>query len=354
MIVVRSIAFILAAAVVAIASPSAFAVQGPGRSPPPPAPPAAREALVIPPPPAIPGAPAPSPEVAPEVIPSLTPEEEKERRAEADASPRRSNFGDQRPIAQPAVPAAPVRVRQQIKLTPGDAMMIDRSAISDSLRVSATDLRNPSGFTNIYEVDQRPDVLVRANGAVYAVFPLGDYALVKKDKRPYVQVLVPPGTMYYIGEPNWRRVWLPGIRGMMPKLRLRTAEEFAADTPPASSLQRVEATMPLDYSNAYVRPVLMEDFPGVGLLSSRIETLITPSERAFNHEPQGPPIVSRDEIVPHPVLAPSIEAGTERAAVDPQATAPPMHTDVLYRRNRMSLLLDRAAQQGAGPRPAQR
>jgi len=222
-------------------------------------------------------------------------------------------------------------------------MIVDRGAMSESLRIQRSDLRVPSGFTSIYEVEQRPDVLVRANGAVYAVFPQGDYALAKKRKKWVIQTLVPAGTMFYIGEPNWRRVWLPGIRGMAPKLRLMSAEEFAAQSPPASSVNRIEPTMPHDYSGVYIVPFMMEDHPGIGLISTRIDTFIDPVERAFGTVPMAQMNASSSESIRHPVLAPAVDA--KRAAAG-DGIAPPIHTDSLYRRGRLTSLLERAAQRG--------
>lgn len=312
-----------------------------------PPPPQAEEPLKIPPPPAIPGAPAPPEDPIVEKVKASTPEELEAHQAAADASPRVSNFADHHATPKPSVPAAPVRRRQEIKLFPSEAMIVDRGAMSESLRVPAADLRVPTGFSTIYEVDQRPDVLVRANGAIFAVFPQGDYALGVKDKRPYIQTLVSPGTVFYIGEPNWRRVWLPGVRGMMPKLRLLTADEFAAQTPPASALDRVEPTMPHDYDSVYVMPVMMEEFPGIGLISTRIETFITPAERAFGLMAEGPTPTSYDESVPHPVFAPLLNANAAAAEAKGDGAAPPIHTDALYRRGRLGSLLERAAKQGA-------
>lgn len=299
----------------------------------------------IPPPPAIPGAPEPVQAPAKPAEPPQTPAQRLAHEAEAAASPRRSNFAEQRMRDKPLVPPASVRLRQQIKLTPSEAMIVDRGAMSDSLRVQAADLRVPSGFSTIYEVDQRPDVLVRGNGAIYAVFPTGDYALAVKNRRPYVQTLVSPGTMFYIGEPDWRRLTLPGIRGINPRLRLLNAEEYQARTPAASAVDRIEPTMPYDYGMVYLEPMLMEDFPGIGPISARIDTFIDPAARAFS--PANAEPMSRDETLRHPVLA-----GSAQATEDDGASAPRLHTDPAYRRSRLDALLDRAAQ--VSPAPAAR
>lgn len=297
----------------------------------------------LPPPPAIPGYPEPAEREGPPELPPLTPEELAARQAEADASPRRNTFGDHRPRMGPAVPPAPTRRRQQIRLIPSEAMVADRGALSESLRVQAADLRLPSGFSTVYEVEQRPDVLVRGDGAIYAVFPQGDYALAMRDKRPVVQTLVPAGTMFYIGEPDWRRVWLPGLRGMMPRLALVSPEEQQAKTPPASAVHRVEPTMPHDYEAVYIMPMMMEDFPGIGLLSTRIDTWVTPASRAFGTvSPSG--IAQSHETVRHPLLTGSLAPFGEG---DSDEVAPPLHLNDLYRRDRISGLLQRAAQVGA-------
>lgn len=300
-----------------------------------------RDDLRIPPPPAIPGAPAPPPEVIDPALAPLSPEEIAALEVAAAASPRVSNFADRRGAVQPPVPLPVMRVRQEIHIRPTEATVADRGAMSQSLLMQPADLRLPSNFTTLYEVEQRPDLLVRGNGAAYAVFPQGDYALAyTRKKQPYVQTLIPAGTIFYIGEPDWRKIIVPGIRRDNPNLKELTPEEWAAKEAPVSAIGRIEPTMPVDFDGVHLRPIMMEDFPGIGILDTRIETYIEPSTNAFAHAARrGTP--NSDESILHPVLGPAAEALSERA--DPAYAAPPIHADSAYRQQRVSALLERAA-----------
>lgn len=335
-----ALAPLLAAIVVAQLAAAEGVMRHPPRPPPPPAPipEPARPALAIPPVPAIPGENA---------LPEEDPEEIEARHAaleaEALASPRRETFRPHRGMASgPRVPDAPVRQRQQMHLMPIEAQVADRNVLSPAMRVMPYEMRNPSGFTTLYAVDDRPDVLVRGNGAVYAVFPQGDYAISTVKKKRVVQTLVPPGTMYYIGEPDWRGVWLPGVR---PDLHRETPEEVAARTPPATALQRVEPTMPLDCDGVYVRAVAFDELPGYAPVDTRIDTFIPPSERAFMSQPSAAPRLDGqaggDRV--REILSPI------QADPDPrdERVEPPIVADRLYRLQRMQELLGRAARQGA-------
>lgn len=329
-----------AALVCGSSAPASPAMSGgagaaPARAP---APDASAPPLVIPPPPAIPG------EHALPEEEELEGEDEAEyqaRLAAAAASPRRSNFSVHRGVPRgPEVPAASVRQRQRVTLTPTEAGVADRNAMSESLRVMPFEMRQPSGFSTVYEVDLRPDVLVRGNGAVYAVFPQGDYAIATVRKQRVVQTLVPAGTMYYIGEPDWRRVWLPGIRGMMPRLRRETPEEYAARTPPATARERVEPTMPVDCHGVYVRPVLAEEITGLGPLSHRIDTFIAAPLRAFDAPPPAVPL----RRGPAPEAPEAERRAAEARDADDGRAEPPLHADPRYRRERVRQLMERAAQ----------
>ncbi len=299
--------------------------------------------LPVPPVPDVPGA-HPLPEPDPVRDAAL----DAARRAEADASPRRSVSAPHHgPALGPPVPAAPVRRRYQIHLTPVEAGIADRNAMSESMRVMPYEMRQPSGFTTLYAVDARPDMMVRGNGAVYAVFPQGDYALATVKKRKVVQTLVPAGTVYYIGEPDWRNIWLPGIRGMRPRFRPETPEEVAAHTPPATALERVEPLMPADLDGVYVSPIALHELDGFAPLQTRIETRIEPAARAFDRPP--PQVPPRTGPAPEPSAATGGAAAGGAKSVDPDddRAEPPIVSDRIYRMQRLQQLMERAAKQGA-------
>jgi len=82
-------------------------------------------------------------------------------------------------------------------LKPLDQNVSDVSPLSASFRDTSIDLRQPSGFQNVFRVPGKNDLLMRINGGIYAVFPQSEYA--KRDNR--VVPLIPAGTVFYIGQP---------------------------------------------------------------------------------------------------------------------------------------------------------
>ena len=74
----------------------------------------------------------------------------------------------------------------------------DLGPLSISLREMQPDLRQPVGFDAVYRVPGREDLLMRASGGLYAVFPRSIYADTPSGEVP----LVPYGTTFYIGAPD--------------------------------------------------------------------------------------------------------------------------------------------------------
>ncbi|MSR17642.1 MAG: hypothetical protein EXS00_00480 [Phycisphaerales bacterium] len=74
----------------------------------------------------------------------------------------------------------------------------DMGALSASLRQPSTDLAQPSGFRQLYRVPGRPDLLMRANGAVFVVFSQSVYQRWKG--RDFA--VIPPGATFTIGVPT--------------------------------------------------------------------------------------------------------------------------------------------------------
>lgn len=81
------------------------------------------------------------------------------------------------------------------ELEPVDQGVADLTDLSVSLRVVNPMLREPSGFSRLYQVRGMADAYVRANGALYAVFPRSAYALSQSGQVP----VVPAGTVFAIG-----------------------------------------------------------------------------------------------------------------------------------------------------------
>ncbi|MHC5003696.1 MAG: hypothetical protein ACYTJ0_11285 [Planctomycetota bacterium] len=105
-------------------------------------------------------------------------------------------------IAAPAPQEDPglKRVNAPIRpLEPVDQMIADRSVLSTSLRVREAGLQEPSGFSSLYRLTdpEGQELLMRADGGLYAVFPQSVYAPTRRGLVP----VIPAGTRFYIGPP---------------------------------------------------------------------------------------------------------------------------------------------------------
>ena len=80
---------------------------------------------------------------------------------------------------------------------PLDQGVADQNPLSSSLRETQSGLREPSGFLQVYPVPGHPDLLMRINGGVYAVFPRSEYTAMHRRMLP----LIPANTVFYIGAP---------------------------------------------------------------------------------------------------------------------------------------------------------
>ena len=81
-------------------------------------------------------------------------------------------------------------------VSPIDQGVSDISPLSASLIHNAVDLRAVRQFDLVYPVPGRPDMLMRQSGALSAVFPYSDYKMTNEGS---VAVLIPAGTVFYIG-----------------------------------------------------------------------------------------------------------------------------------------------------------
>jgi hypothetical protein len=80
---------------------------------------------------------------------------------------------------------------------PLDQSVNDVNPLATSFRHMQEDFRQPLGFSEVYPVPGRPDLLMRVNGSVYAVFPQSVYSEGKKGIVP----MIPANTVFYIGAP---------------------------------------------------------------------------------------------------------------------------------------------------------
>jgi len=108
-------------------------------------------------------------------------------------------------IALAAPPAADVGHRTTVQTSPirpelevVDQGVEDRGGFEKSLRVLPLDMRVPTGFQQVYRVPGREDLLMRGNGALYAVFPRSVY-----QRTPIGTIPIAPADVHFsIGMPG--------------------------------------------------------------------------------------------------------------------------------------------------------
>ncbi len=108
---------------------------------------------------------------------------------------------DARPPARPSLVDDDPSAHQ-----PVDPAVADRGALAAPARVMPYELALPQEFDRVFRVPGNSGKFYRASGALYAVF---DEAVYRRGKDGQRIADVPPGTVYYIGRPDWTRV--PGI-----------------------------------------------------------------------------------------------------------------------------------------------
>ena len=90
-------------------------------------------------------------------------------------------------VLQPVVP---------MELIPVEAGVEDRGVLSESLRLLPLDMRQDQSFEQLYKIAGSDGVYVRKSGGLYAIFKNSAY----KDTRQGELPIVPPGTVYSIGQ----------------------------------------------------------------------------------------------------------------------------------------------------------
>lgn len=155
-----------------------------------------------------------------------------------DPRPALSTPANQRP-AQPAAP--PPSSSQAPQLV--DPTSADRNSLSGSLRVMPVDL-SPHGFDRIYSVPGRDDLLMRSNGALYAVFSQSVYS--RDPRKGNLRAMIPASTVFYIGKPNFATIRSSGVRDVDFKPGTSSDDRTVPTTmATVHGVRRVEAT-PID------------------------------------------------------------------------------------------------------------
>jgi len=91
-----------------------------------------------------------------------------------------------------------------------DQRVADRNSLGHSLRVMAVDL-SPHGFERVYKVPGRDDLLMRTNGALYAVYSQSAYAA-DTQRKGAIKAIIPAATIFYIGRPDFSVIRSTGVR----------------------------------------------------------------------------------------------------------------------------------------------
>jgi hypothetical protein len=119
------------------------------------------------------------------------------------------------PARTPAGPNGPEPARStpssREKLQQVDPGAADRNALQHSLRIMPVDL-SPHGFERVYQVPGRDDLLMRSNGALYAVFDQSTYT--RDPKKKTLKAGIPADTVFYIGRPDFSKIRGTGVRDM--------------------------------------------------------------------------------------------------------------------------------------------
>jgi len=118
-------------------------------------------------------------------------------------------------------------------LVPVEPGTVDVSATQTTLRVMPVELNESTNFMRLYGVAGRPDLLVRSQGGMYAVFDQGQYVSWRGMGLP----VWPSGTQFFIGRPDFTHVRAPGIRmdnesTMLPAPGIRTSERRPGNAQP--------------------------------------------------------------------------------------------------------------------------
>jgi len=134
---------------------------------------------------------------------------------------------------------------QQPPVQQVDTAAGDRHALSTSLRVMSVDL-SPHNFERVYQVPGRDDLMMRTNGALYAVFEQSTYAR-DPQRRGALRAVIPAATVFYIGRPDFRVIRGTGIRDIdfVPHRGDRGEDAAHAPLQSVHGVTRLEA-QPLD------------------------------------------------------------------------------------------------------------
>jgi hypothetical protein len=203
------------------------------------------------------------------------------------------------------------------ELDPVEQGIDDVDPLSASLRDLQHELRTPFGFQRVYRVPGRDDLLMRAHGGLYAVFPRSWY---ERTRRGTI-VMVPPQTIFFIGQPT------AAMLGPAPP-GTATDEDDRITSPDGAASRLDEDTSAM--------PVLSAD-----RLGQRLDPIVAPRD-ASPHPTDGS--IDSSSATPDAPQASPRRAAKQLEAMRVAATvAPRIIRDEGYRTHRLRELMRRAA-----------
>jgi hypothetical protein len=141
-------------------------------------------------------------------------------------------------LVLPLAHAALAQATDPGDLVPVEQGVSDMNALGTSLRLQPVELGEGNSFQRLYGVAGRPDLLVRSQGGLYAVFEQSDYMTVTKGNRSRTYTVWPAGTIFHIGRPDFTDLRSVGIRHgphatTLASPGLQPTERRGADLPDA-------------------------------------------------------------------------------------------------------------------------
>ena len=191
-------------------------------------------------------------------------------------------------------------------LVPIEQGVTDRSATATSLRIQPVELSQSTNFQKLFGIAGRPDLFVRSQGGLFAVFDQGSY----RNEQGTTFIQWPAGTVYYIGQPNFYTMRGSGIR----------LAQSGSNPPPGIQLKK-KITGPDLRVGAAPENNLIESLP----VGSRIETKpvtdrsplrVSKTDVGFGHS-SAFPAVPEAAVVPSPPQATTTAPSTSSAPPKP-------------------------------------
>lgn len=107
---------------------------------------------------------------------------------------------------------APAQDSRPGDLVPIEVGVSDMNTLGTSLKQMPVELNETTNFQRLFGVAGRPDLLVRSQGGMYAVFDQGQYVTVRKQNSSRTYATWPSGTTFYIGRPDFTTLKVAGVR----------------------------------------------------------------------------------------------------------------------------------------------